>query len=73
MYRPTTSYYFKNIMSIDPQRCLRCLQCVGACPRKVLDFADGNIYLRNACQCAGCLICESQCGMKAITHRTVKA
>ena len=70
-----------GIARVDADKCIGCMQCVEACPRKVIvpvtyntdiviacSNKDRGAYTRQFCNvgCVGCHLCEKQCEYDAI-------
>ena len=53
-------------IEVDEKRCNLCGKCVEVCPRKVLEFSDSGIKVRDIYECILCKQCVNACPNKAI-------
>jgi heterodisulfide reductase subunit A len=53
------------VAMITPEKCRRCLTCVGICPFGAVQFADGKPEVRPEL-CRGCGVCAAECPAAAI-------
>lgn len=57
------------IPKIDINKCIKCGKCWMNCPDGAIKKTkDGHFYI-DYNYCKGCLICEKECPVKAITHK----
>ncbi len=54
-------------VSIDPERCAGCGDCVKACAYGVLEIIDDLVYPVEPENCRGCKDCLDECEAKAIS------
>ncbi len=47
--------------------CKGCGICIEYCPKKVLEFKDGKVFVARISDCITCLLCENMCPDFAIT------
>lgn len=57
------------VISVDPQLCDGCGQCVEQCPTVVLVIRDGIACGQNSDECMVCQTCETVCVRDAIRVR----
>ncbi len=57
----------------DFKKCIHCMQCVVSCPDDAIPTEGGGKDIRrketDLDYCKGCLICESVCPVKCISHK----
>ena len=55
-------------ITIDPKKCVFCMNCFEACPQEVydIDYENKKILIVNPNECLICLHCEEACPSKAI-------
>ena len=63
--------YLKNVvtLSVDPQACRGCGQCVDVCPHRVLSLLDKRIAIGDRDACMECGACARNCAFGAISVR----
>ncbi|OGV65587.1 MAG: hypothetical protein A2498_08740 [Lentisphaerae bacterium RIFOXYC12_FULL_60_16] len=59
--------YFWLRPAIAASTCIRCLQCVAACPMQALTTADRQVPTLTPSRCIGCCCCHEVCPVKAIS------
>ena len=74
-WQPTTTCAYQHYpeITIDPDKCEACLDCVKGCPRNVLEYDEKNnqINVVDLENCSMCRTCEKDCQNKAITVESV--
>lgn len=75
-WQPTTSSAYKHYpeITIDPDKCEACLECVKGCPRNVLEYDEKNnqITVVDLENCSMCRTCMKDCQNEAITVEIVE-
>ena len=61
--------YLRNgeSLTLDPERCRGCRQCIEVCPHAVFAMADGRSSIRDRGACMECGACARNCAHGAIT------
>lgn len=59
-----------SIMKIDHEKCVRCMECVDACPFGVPTVEEDRIVIGTGCRFCG--TCEMTCPAEAITFEKDK-
>ena len=54
---------------VDPDKCLKCGQCVEKCPFEAIEFKPGKPARVIAAKCHGCGTCVAECPGNAITQK----
>ena len=54
-------------VTVDPDKCEGCEECVEVCPVDVYEIQDGKSVPVNAEECLGCESCIEVCDQEAIT------
>jgi NAD-dependent dihydropyrimidine dehydrogenase PreA subunit len=54
-------------ISVEPEKCEGCEECVDICPMDVFEMEDGKSVPVNADACEGCESCVATCEPGAIT------
>ncbi len=54
-------------VTVDPDKCEGCEECVEVCPVDVYEIQDGKSVPVNAEECLGCESCVEVCDQEAIT------
>lgn len=62
----TCAYKYMPILNIDHEKCVRCKDCVLACPRGILAVEGDKLVLKNVLDCSLCRSCEEACRFEAI-------
>ena len=57
----------KMAAKVNPEKCVGCDSCVGACPVEAISMADGHAQV-NADSCVDCGACVGTCPAEAITQ-----
>ena len=52
---------------VDPEKCVACESCVGACPVEAIAMADGKAKV-NSDTCVDCGACVATCPVEAISQ-----
>lgn len=55
------------MVTIDMEKCIRCLRCTAACPFGVLEEQEGNPEIIDKERCMGCLHCAAACPAGAVS------
>ncbi|MBN2004890.1 MAG: 4Fe-4S binding protein [Anaerolineae bacterium] len=55
-----------SLPKIDVTRCIRCGQCVAACPQAALQLDDQGVTIIAPDTCTYCGLCESLCPTHAV-------
>ncbi|HWR98945.1 MAG TPA: mercury methylation ferredoxin HgcB [Candidatus Methanoperedens sp.] len=63
--------YLRDVttLRLDRAACSGCGDCVGVCPREVLEMADGRAAIREPDACIECGACALNCPTGALTVR----
>jgi len=58
----------KNVsaITVDPEKCVGCAQCVSACPMKLLKIIDNLCVITDEHKCLECGSCRDKCPERAI-------
>jgi ferredoxin len=69
-YNDTEQMKF-GIVEIDPEKCIGCGLCAGACPANALDIVDKKPQMKKAPEnaCAFCGDCAAICSVGAISMK----
>ena len=59
----------KRVAFIDPEKCRRCVACVGSCPLGALKGSPGSVPVVSHSLCTGCGLCVEACRFNAIEVR----
>ena len=59
-------------ITVDPEKCTGCGECVDICPVDVYELQDGKSVPVNADECVGCESCVEVCEQEAITVKEVE-
>jgi len=54
---------------IDQAKCIKCGKCWSVCPDAAIFKAEDGTFRINYTYCKGCLLCEGECPVKAISHK----
>jgi pyruvate ferredoxin oxidoreductase delta subunit len=54
--------------SIDQAKCIKCAKCWMTCPDAAVYKDKEGRFQVNYDYCKGCLLCEKECPVKAISH-----
>lgn len=54
---------------IDQEKCIKCGKCWASCPDAAIYKDKQGRFRINYDYCKGCLICEKECPVKAISHK----
>jgi pyruvate ferredoxin oxidoreductase delta subunit len=54
---------------IDQEKCIKCAKCWLSCPDAAVTRDSEGRYHVNYDYCKGCLLCERECPVKAISHK----
>lgn len=57
----------KMAAKVDPEKCVACESCVGACPVEAIAMNDGKAKV-NSDTCVDCGACVATCPVEAITQ-----
>ncbi|MDD3160062.1 MAG: 4Fe-4S binding protein [Candidatus ainarchaeum sp.] len=57
------------IPTIDKTKCIACGKCWANCPDSAIRKTSDGKFEINKDYCKGCLICEKECPVKAITSK----
>ena len=57
----------KMAAKVDPEKCVACESCVGACPVEAIAMADGKAKV-NSDTCVDCGACVATCPVEAISQ-----
>ncbi|MFA5125709.1 MAG: 4Fe-4S dicluster-binding protein [archaeon] len=55
--------------SIDQAKCIKCAKCWMTCPDAAVYKDKEGRFQVNYDYCKGCLLCEKECPVKAISHK----
>lgn len=59
--------YMAFMVTVDPEKCEACEECVEVCPVEVFEMEDDKSVPVNADECLGCESCVEVCEPGAIT------
>ena len=54
---------------LDSKKCIKCGKCWANCPDAAIFRNEKGEFKIDYTYCKGCLICEKECPVKAITHK----
>ena len=54
---------------IDQEKCIKCGKCWMVCPDAAIFKTPEGKFMINYTYCKGCLLCEKECPLKAISHK----
>lgn len=57
------------IPMIDQAKCIKCGKCWMSCPDGAIFKTQDGKFMINYLYCKGCLLCEKECPVKAISHK----
>ncbi len=67
-WRPVSVCAYKIIPEIKiDEKCNSCGECVEACPRNVLELAEGKVTVKDVLNCSMCMECVNVCDEGAIS------
>jgi len=59
------AYKYVPVLEFDAKACDACGECVKACPKDVLEIADGKVKVKDLTACIMCKACAEACSPKA--------
>ena len=60
------AYKYLPVIKINKESCDLCGKCVEACPKRILEIADGKLKVKDPYLCSMCRSCEEVCEKEAI-------
>lgn len=58
---------YKHLPKFSVKDCNGCRECVGACPKQIINYEDGVVRITNELQCTLCNLCVEACESGALS------
>lgn len=60
------TYKYMPVLEFDAKLCDACGECVKACPKQILEVAEGKVRVKDLTLCTMCKACVESCRSKAV-------